>query len=70
MPYDRLTPPAAGEVIDYSSAFRVRAPDRPIIPFIEGDGIGPEIWNAARRVFDAAVEAAYGRDRGVEWFEI
>ena len=70
MPYDRLTPPAAGEVVDYSSAFRVRAPDRPIIPFIEGDGIGPEIWNAARRVFDAAVEAAYGRDRGIEWFEI
>jgi isocitrate dehydrogenase len=70
MAYDRLTPPARGEVVEYSSAFRVRAPDLPIIPFIEGDGTGPDIWSAARRVFDAAVEASYGRDRRVEWFEI
>jgi isocitrate dehydrogenase len=70
MTYDRLTPPAEGGVIEYERAFRVRAPDRPIIPFIEGDGIGPDIWAASRRVFDAAVEAAYGGNRKVEWFEI
>jgi isocitrate dehydrogenase len=70
MGYERLTPPAAGEVIEYSRAFEVRCPERPVIPFIEGDGIGPDIWSAARRVFDAAVEKAYGSGRRVEWFEI
>ncbi len=70
MTYDRLTPPAKGEVVGYQAAFRVETPDRPVIPFIEGDGIGPDIWAAARRVFDSAVEKAYGGDRAVEWFEI
>jgi isocitrate dehydrogenase len=68
--YERLTAPRRGDVIVYRSAFRLVAPDRPIIPFIEGDGIGPDIWAAARRVFDAAVEAAYGGQRRVEWFEV
>ena len=45
-------------------------PDDPIIPFIEGDGIGPDIWAAAVRVFDAAVEKAYGGSRKVEWGEL
>ena len=45
-------------------------PDHPIIPFIEGDGIGPDIWAAARRVFDAAVEQVYGKSRRVEWREV
>lgn len=45
-------------------------PDRPIIPFIEGDGIGPDIWRASVRVFDAAVEKAYGDRRKVRWFEV
>ncbi len=45
-------------------------PDNPIIPFIEGDGIGPDIWAAAVRVFDAAVEKAYGGSRKVEWKEV
>ena len=45
-------------------------PDHPIVPFIEGDGIGPDIWKASRRVFDSAVEAAYGPDRAVEWLEV
>jgi isocitrate dehydrogenase len=45
-------------------------PDQPIIPFIEGDGIGPDIWAAAVRVFDAAVEKAYGGERSVEWMEV
>jgi len=45
-------------------------PDQPVIPFIEGDGIGPDIWTAARRVLDAAVELAYGRAKRIQWFEI
>jgi isocitrate dehydrogenase len=45
-------------------------PDNPIIPFIEGDGIGPDIWAAAVRVFDAAVEKAYGGERTIEWLEV
>lgn len=45
-------------------------PDQPIIPFIEGDGIGPDIWAASVRVFDAAVEKAYGGKRKVEWKEV
>src|SRR5438552_12087007 len=45
-------------------------PDDPIIPFIEGDGIGPDIWRASVRVFDAAVRKAYGGKRRVEWLEV
>jgi isocitrate dehydrogenase len=67
---DRLMPPAGGSAIEYERAFRVRSPDRPVIPYIEGDGIGPDIWAAARRVFDAAVAAAYGGRREVQWFEV
>ncbi len=48
----------------------LKVPDQPIIPFIEGDGIGPDIWAAAVRVFDAAVEKAYGGKRKVEWLEV
>ncbi|HUP02116.1 MAG TPA: isocitrate dehydrogenase (NADP(+)) [Gemmatimonadota bacterium] len=70
MSYDRLTPPADGGVVEYEGAFRVKSPEHPVIPFIEGDGIGPDIWAAARRVFDAAVEKAYGDERSVRWFEI
>jgi hypothetical protein len=45
-------------------------PDNPIIPFIEGDGTGRDIWKASQRVFDAAVEKAYGGKRAIRWFEI
>lgn len=45
-------------------------PDKPVMPFIEGDGIGPDIWAAAVRVFDAAVEKAYGGQRKIEWLEV
>ena len=48
----------------------VEIPDKPIIPFIEGDGIGPDIWAASVRVFDAAVEAAYGSERAVTWTQV
>lgn len=49
---------------------KLTVPDFPIIPFIEGDGIGPDIWAASIRVFDAAVEKAYGGNRKIEWKEI
>ncbi len=48
----------------------LEVPDHPIIPFIEGDGIGPDIWAASVRVFDAAVEKAYDGDRSIEWMEV
>ena len=48
----------------------LEVPDEPIIPFIEGDGIGPDIWAASQRVFDAAVEKAYGGARSVSWMEV
>ncbi len=49
---------------------QLQVPDNPIIPFIEGDGIGPDVWRAARRVLDAAVEEAYGGKRKIEWVEM
>ncbi len=48
----------------------LEVPDEPIVPFIEGDGIGPDIWAAANRVFDAAVEKAYGGARSIAWLEV
>lgn len=61
--------PGDGKAIGYSSG-ELQVPDTPIIPFIEGDGTGRDIWKAARRVFDAAVEQAYGGKRLVAWFEV
>ena len=58
-----------GQYITMTSA-GLQVPDRPLIPFIEGDGTGPDIWAAAVRVFDAAVTRAYGTRRGVEWVEV
>jgi isocitrate dehydrogenase len=49
---------------------RLQVPENPTIPFIEGDGIGPDVWRAARRVMDAAVEEAYGGKRKIDWLEI
>ena len=49
---------------------KLNVPNDPVIPFIEGDGIGPDIWAAAERVFDAAVEKAYGGDRKIHWKEV
>jgi isocitrate dehydrogenase len=67
--YTNLTAPAAGEAITISQR-TLRVPDVPIIPFIEGDGTGPDIWRAARLVFDAAARAAYGGRRRIEWLEV
>ena len=61
--------PGDGKAIGYSGG-ELQVPDTPIIPFIEGDGTGRDIWKAARRVFDAAVEQAYGGKRLVAWFEV
>jgi len=67
--YNGIAVPTEGAAIEYSGgAFRIA--DRPIIPFIEGDGTGRDIWKASRRVFDAAVERAYGGKRKVVWFEV
>ena len=49
---------------------RLQVPDAPIVPFIEGDGTGPDIWRASQVVFDAAVEKAYGGKRKIEWKEV
>src|SRR5438034_6492288 len=67
MPYKNIAPPA-GEKITRTE--RLDVPDRPIIPFIRGDGTGPDIWAASVRVFDAAVEKAYGGKKKVAWFEV
>ena len=67
--YTHLTPPANGSKITISGG-KLNVPDNPIIPFIEGDGIGPDIWAASERVFDAAVEKAYGGKRKIEWMEV
>src|SRR5213080_3041645 len=58
-----------GDTITISSG-RLIVPDHPIIPFIEGDGTGPDIWRASVRVFDAAVEKAYGGRRKIAWIEV
>src|SRR3954453_15267734 len=67
--YNGITVPADGPPIDYKDG-QFLIPDRPIIPFIEGDGTGRDIWKASQRVFDAAVERAYGGKRKVAWFEV
>jgi isocitrate dehydrogenase len=67
--YDHLTPPAQGSLITMQGG-KLAVPDDPIIPFIEGDGIGPDIWRASVRVFDAAVAQAYGGKRRISWFEV
>ena len=61
--------PADGERIDFTDGV-LAVPSRPIVPFIEGDGTGPDIWRASQRVFDAAVERAYGGERRIAWMEV
>jgi isocitrate dehydrogenase len=67
--YNGFPLPADGEAIQYADG-KFNIPDHPIIPFIEGDGTGRDIWKASQRVFDAAVEKAYGGKRSVKWYEI
>ena len=67
--YNGLNLPQNGQPIQYANG-QFEVPDNPIIPFIEGDGTGRDIWKASERVFDAAVEKAYGGRRAIRWFEI
>ena len=64
-----FTPPKGGARISIDNG-TLKVPDHPIIPFIEGDGIGPDIWRAAVRVFDAAVDKAYGGKKRIAWLEV
>ena len=67
--FSMLKPPATGTAITKKDG-RLIVPDDPIIPFIEGDGTGPDIWRASVRVFDAAVQKAYGGKKKIAWFEV
>ncbi len=67
--YQKLTPPQSGDTISVHNG-QLKVPDHPIIPFIEGDGTGPDIWRAAQRVFDVAVKKAYNGSKKIEWFEV
>jgi isocitrate dehydrogenase len=69
--FNDLTPPADGQEITWREAEnQLAVPERPIIPFIEGDGTGPDIWRATQRVLDGAVEKVYGGKRAIAWFEV
>jgi isocitrate dehydrogenase len=67
--YKLFSSPSEGEVITQDGG-KLNVPDRPIIPFIEGDGTGPDIWKAAQHVFDNAVQTTYGGERQIVWFEV
>ncbi len=67
--YNGIPVPQDGQAIEYKDGQYI-VPDNPIIPFIEGDGTGRDIWKASERVFNAAVEKAYGGKRKVKWFEV
>src|SRR5688572_6650239 len=61
--------PANGDKIAFENG-SLKVPDNPIVPFVEGDGTGPDIWRASVRVFDAAVERAYDGKRRIAWMEV
>jgi len=67
--YNGVAVPSGGKAIDYANG-KFIVPDNPIVPFIEGDGTGRDIWKASRLVFDAAVERAFGGKRRVVWYEV
>src|SRR5271154_5878587 len=68
--YNGVTVPPNGKAIEFTPDGAFQVPDRPIIPFIEGDGTGRDIWKASRQVFDAAVAKSYGGKRKIEWLEV
>ena len=68
MPYQNVTPPKGGKIA--IQAGRLNVPDNPVLPFIRGDGTGPDIWAASERVLDAAVAKAYGGAKKISWFEV
>lgn len=67
--FERYDMPQAGEKITFANG-KLNVPDNPVIPFIEGDGTGPDIWAAASKVLDAAVEKAYGGTKKIAWYEV
>ncbi len=69
MAYKIVKVPAGGATIGIQDG-KLRVPDNPIIPFVEGDGTGRDIWRASVRVFDAAVEKAYKGKRKIHWMEV
>src|SRR5207344_1800991 len=68
MPFKDVNPPQGGKITIQNDVLKV--PDHPILPFIRGDGTGPDIWAASQRVFDSAVAKAYGGKRKIAWFEV
>ncbi len=69
MTFENLAVPADGQEIHFEDG-TLLVPERPIVPFIEGDGIGPDVWSATRTVLDAAVESRYGGGRSIAWMEV
>jgi isocitrate dehydrogenase len=67
--YNGVAVPSDGKTISYAGG-KYEVPDNPVVPFIEGDGTGRDIWKASLRVFDAAVEKAYKGKRRVAWYEV
>src|SRR5580704_2463378 len=70
MAYKTIKVPTTGEKIRLKSDHTLEVPDRPILPFIEGDGTGPDIWRASQYVFDGAVKKVYGGKRQIAWMEV
>src|SRR5438132_458227 len=68
MAYQNVQPPTGNKITTHNGV--LQCPDNPIIPFIRGDGTGPDIWAASERVFDAAVDKAYKGARKIAWFEV
>ena len=67
---EKIKIPVQGEKVTISNDNKLNIPSNPIIPFIEGDGIGPDIWAASVKVFDKAVELAYNGEKKIHWMEI
>ncbi|MGH8402733.1 MAG: isocitrate/isopropylmalate family dehydrogenase, partial [Gammaproteobacteria bacterium] len=70
MKFDKIKPPKDGERIEINSDTTLNVPERPVIPFIEGDGIGVDVTPVMRKVTDAAVQKAYGGKRRIAWMEV
>jgi isocitrate dehydrogenase len=70
MSYKLITVPQGGSHIKADANGKLEVPDNPIIPYIEGDGTGPDIWRASQLVFDAAVQKAYGGKKKIHWMEV
>ena len=68
--FQKLIPPSTGAKITLGADGKLAVPDQPVVLFVEGDGVGPEAWAAARQVLDAAVAKTYGGQRRIQWFEV